>query len=255
MAERQELGVYAISVVAQLVGTGQQNIRLYERKGLLTPDRTAGGTRQYSNADLAVLRRISELLEEGLNLAGVAKVLELEAVNARLQSELNRLAGAGARNSPGFRPPARRWDPQGVRPVRRYRSGPAAPARAAVIARGASRRGLRVRSGEGLAFLGLVREHAVLPDPGHECGREPGGRPSWGVRLRPAAPGRPGGHRLRLPCPTVAPGRGAGQVGTNTHRASGLAGIGLRERSGDLLAADAGGPPGVQSDHPAKDHE
>ncbi|MDN4644561.1 MerR family transcriptional regulator [Arthrobacter sp. PsM3] len=87
----QELGLYAISVVAQLVGTGQQNIRLYERKGLLTPDRTAGGTRQYSNADLAVLRRISELLEEGLNLAGVAKVLELEAVNARLQDELNSL--------------------------------------------------------------------------------------------------------------------------------------------------------------------
>ena len=91
MTERQELGVYAISVVAQLVGTGQQNIRLYERKGLLTPERTAGGTRQYSNADLAVLRRISELLEEGLNLAGVAKVLELEEVNARLQSELHRL--------------------------------------------------------------------------------------------------------------------------------------------------------------------
>ncbi|MDI3213180.1 MerR family transcriptional regulator [Arthrobacter sp. AL12] len=92
MTERgQEPGVYAISVVARLVGTGQQNIRLYERKGLLTPDRTAGGTRQYSNEDLAVLRRISELLEEGLNLAGVAKVLELEAVNARLQGELNRL--------------------------------------------------------------------------------------------------------------------------------------------------------------------
>lgn len=88
---RQELGLYAISVVAQLVGTGQQNIRLYERRGLLTPDRTAGGTRQYSDADLAVLRRISELLEEGLNLAGVAKVLELEAANAALLSELARL--------------------------------------------------------------------------------------------------------------------------------------------------------------------
>lgn len=87
----QELGVYAISVVAQLVGTGQQNIRLYERKGLLTPDRTAGGTRQYSNADLAVLRRINELLAEGLNLAGVAKVLELEEANAGLRSELQRL--------------------------------------------------------------------------------------------------------------------------------------------------------------------
>jgi len=91
MADRDgDPGVYAISVVAQLIGTGQQNIRLYERKGLLTPDRTAGGTRQYSDADLAVLRRISELLEEGLNLAGVAKVLELEAANARLLAELKR---------------------------------------------------------------------------------------------------------------------------------------------------------------------
>ena len=92
MTERsEELGLYAISVAAHLVGTGQQNIRLYERKGLLTPDRTAGGTRQYSDADLAVLRRISELLEEGLNLAGVARVLELEAVNAQLRTELDRL--------------------------------------------------------------------------------------------------------------------------------------------------------------------
>ncbi|MET1064241.1 MAG: MerR family transcriptional regulator [Arthrobacter sp.] len=92
MTERgQDLGLYAISVVAQLVGTGQQNIRLYERRGLLTPDRTAGGTRQYSETDLAVLRRIGELLEEGLNLAGVAKVLELEAVNTRLRGELDSL--------------------------------------------------------------------------------------------------------------------------------------------------------------------
>jgi DNA-binding transcriptional MerR regulator len=95
-----EMGLYAISVVAQLVGTGQQNIRLYERRGLLTPDRTAGGTRQYSEADLAVLRRISELLDEGLNLAGVAKVLELEAANARLRTELKR-ARARARSGTG----------------------------------------------------------------------------------------------------------------------------------------------------------
>jgi DNA-binding transcriptional MerR regulator len=77
-------------VVSQLLGTGQQNLRLYERRGLLTPDRTAGGTRKYSEADLALLRRISELLDEGLNLAGVAKVLELEAANARLRAELKR---------------------------------------------------------------------------------------------------------------------------------------------------------------------
>ncbi len=91
MADRSsEAGLYAISVVAQLVGTGQQNIRLYERRGLLAPDRTAGGTRQYSDADLAVLRRIGELLAEGLNLAGVAKVIELESTNARLRAELKR---------------------------------------------------------------------------------------------------------------------------------------------------------------------
>ena len=62
MADRgANSGLYAISVVAQLVGTGQQNIRLYERRGLLAPDRTAGGTRQYSDADLVVLRRIGQL--------------------------------------------------------------------------------------------------------------------------------------------------------------------------------------------------
>ncbi|MBT2553478.1 MerR family transcriptional regulator [Arthrobacter sp. ISL-5] len=83
-------GLYAISVVAQLLGTGQQNIRLYERRGLLTPVRTSGGTRQYSESDLAVLRRIGELLDEGLNLAGVAKVLELELDNARLRRQLER---------------------------------------------------------------------------------------------------------------------------------------------------------------------
>lgn len=83
-------GLYAISVVAQLLGTGQQNIRLYERRGLLTPGRTSGGTRQYSESDLVVLRRIGELLDEGLNLAGVAKVLELELDNARLRRQLER---------------------------------------------------------------------------------------------------------------------------------------------------------------------
>src|SRR5687767_14360826 len=83
-------GLYAISVVAELLGTGQQNIRLYERRGLLTPERTSGGTRQYSEADLLVLRRIGELLDEGLNLAGVAKVLELELDNAKLRRQLQR---------------------------------------------------------------------------------------------------------------------------------------------------------------------
>ncbi|NUS36379.1 MAG: MerR family transcriptional regulator, partial [Pseudarthrobacter sp.] len=61
-----------------------------ETKGLLTPTRTAGGTRQYSDDDIAVLLRIGELLEQGLNLAGVAKVLELEATNLKLHQALKR---------------------------------------------------------------------------------------------------------------------------------------------------------------------
>jgi DNA-binding transcriptional MerR regulator len=82
--------VYAISVAAELVGSGPQNLRLYERKGLLEPGRTAAGTRRYSTDDLDRLRRIGELLAEGLNLAGIAVVLQLEAENARLRSDLGK---------------------------------------------------------------------------------------------------------------------------------------------------------------------
>ncbi|QMU81745.1 MerR family transcriptional regulator [Paenarthrobacter ureafaciens] len=81
---RDDQGVYAISVAAELVGTGHQNLRLYERKGLLTPERTDGGTRRYSERNLKTLRRIGALLDEGLNLAGVKLVLELEEENRGL---------------------------------------------------------------------------------------------------------------------------------------------------------------------------
>lgn len=90
--DRDARGVYAISVAAELVGTGQQNIRQYERKGLLTPERTDGGTRRYSESDLATLRRIGVLLDEGLNLAGVRLVLELEAENRGLTEHNKGLA-------------------------------------------------------------------------------------------------------------------------------------------------------------------
>jgi MerR family transcriptional regulator, heat shock protein HspR len=81
-------GVYGISVAAELVGTGVQNLRAYERHGLLEPDRTEGGTRRYSSDDLDRLRRIGDLLSAGLNLAGIALVLDLEADNADLRSAL-----------------------------------------------------------------------------------------------------------------------------------------------------------------------
>jgi DNA-binding transcriptional MerR regulator len=73
-----DYGVYAISVAASLVGTGVQNLRAYERAGLLEPSRTSGGTRLYSRDDIDRLRRIDALLRAGLNLAGIAMVLSLE---------------------------------------------------------------------------------------------------------------------------------------------------------------------------------
>ncbi|AUI51344.1 MerR family transcriptional regulator [Arthrobacter crystallopoietes] len=86
---RAEQGVYGISVAADLVGVGQQTLRLYERKGLVEPERTEGGTRRYSENDVERMRRIGELVDDGLNLAGVDKVLRLEEINAALQRELD----------------------------------------------------------------------------------------------------------------------------------------------------------------------
>lgn len=81
-------GVFAISVAADMVRMEVQNLRVYERRGLLTPDRTDGGTRLYSRADIEVLHRIRDLLAEGLNIAGIAKVLELEERVRRLEARL-----------------------------------------------------------------------------------------------------------------------------------------------------------------------
>jgi MerR family transcriptional regulator, heat shock protein HspR len=80
--------VYGISVAADLVGNEPQNLRLYEARGLLAPARSDGGTRQYSEDDLNRLRAIGSLLEAGLNLAGIQKVLELQEVNEVLRRQL-----------------------------------------------------------------------------------------------------------------------------------------------------------------------
>ncbi|BBY32726.1 MerR family transcriptional regulator [Mycolicibacter minnesotensis] len=88
---RSGLGVYGISVAAELSGLGQQTLRLYESRGLLTPARTPGGTRRYSDDDIARLRRITELVGIGINVAGIGQILGLEADNARLVSDNTRL--------------------------------------------------------------------------------------------------------------------------------------------------------------------
>ena len=84
--------VYAISVAADLTGAGIQNLRVYERHGLVEPERTEGGTRRYSEEDLDRVRRVLALLEAGLNLAGIVRVLHLEDENARLRDRLRRSA-------------------------------------------------------------------------------------------------------------------------------------------------------------------
>jgi MerR family transcriptional regulator, heat shock protein HspR len=80
--------VYVISVAAELAGVHPQTLRIYERKGLLDPSRTRGGSRRFSERDLAQLRHIQALTTAGLNLQGVRRVLELEAEVARLEREL-----------------------------------------------------------------------------------------------------------------------------------------------------------------------
>ncbi len=88
MADNAERGVYVISVAAELAGVHPQTLRIYERRGLLDPARTGGGSRRYSQADIERLRRISELTEAGLNLAGVKAVMELEAELTRVRRQL-----------------------------------------------------------------------------------------------------------------------------------------------------------------------
>ncbi len=88
MEDVDERGLYVISVAAELVGLHPQTLRHYEREGLVVPARTAGGIRLYGRRDLARLHRIVELTAEGLNLAGVRRVLELEDRNEALSRQL-----------------------------------------------------------------------------------------------------------------------------------------------------------------------
>lgn len=83
--------VYVISVAAELTGMHPQTLRIYERKGLLEPNRTPGGSRRFSDADLARLRRIQELTTEGLNLEGVRRVLDLETQILQLHAQLDQV--------------------------------------------------------------------------------------------------------------------------------------------------------------------
>ena len=87
----QRRALYIISVAAELAGVHAQTLRIYERKGLIEPARTEGGSRRYSDRDIELLQRIQELTNEGVGLAGVRRILELEARLEGAAAEIDRL--------------------------------------------------------------------------------------------------------------------------------------------------------------------
>jgi MerR family transcriptional regulator/heat shock protein HspR len=93
----EERALYIISVAAELAGVHPQTLRIYERKGLIDPQRTEGRSRRYSERDLELLQRIQELTNEGVSLAGVKRVLELEAALDDARAEIARLRAELAR--------------------------------------------------------------------------------------------------------------------------------------------------------------
>ena len=95
--DRSGRGVYGISVAAELSGIGEQSLRLYEQRRLITPARTAGGTRRYSDDDLARLQRITELLAAGVNVAGIGHILDLQDRNTQLESDNSALKSDNVR--------------------------------------------------------------------------------------------------------------------------------------------------------------
>ena len=100
-------GVYGISGAADLVGMGVQNLRLYEARGLLEPERTEGGTRRYSANDLDRLRRIGDLLDAGLNLAGIGMVMDLQDENTQLRADKEEQQWLTTASIPATRSPTR----------------------------------------------------------------------------------------------------------------------------------------------------
>jgi MerR family transcriptional regulator/heat shock protein HspR len=111
--------VYVISVAAQITGLHPQTLRQYDRLGLVSPDRTGGRNRLYSLRDIARLREVSRLSAEGVNLAGIHRILELESDNERLRSQLGILLAELQRLRPGI----------GSRPA----PGPSEPSNALVV--------------------------------------------------------------------------------------------------------------------------
>jgi MerR family transcriptional regulator, heat shock protein HspR len=93
-------GLYPISVVTEVTGISAHTLRGYDRAGLLAPARTDGGSRRYSDNDMVRLRRITALTEERINLAGIRRIIELEAELAELRAQLAGLRAPAGDDEP-----------------------------------------------------------------------------------------------------------------------------------------------------------
>ena len=111
-------GLFSISVAAELAGLHPQTLRIYEREGLIDPARSAGGTRRYSRRDIGRLQEICLLTADGLNLAGIRRVLELQAETRRLEAELAALRERAGGDAKPRRGPGPQRPPRGASPAR-----------------------------------------------------------------------------------------------------------------------------------------
>lgn len=117
----QDRPIYVISIAAELAGVHPQTLRVYERKGLLRPKRTEGNSRRYSERDIQILRRIQELTNEGLNLAGVMRVMALEQEMDELRADLERAMDQVERLSAQIREAIDARDAASIVPFREVR--------------------------------------------------------------------------------------------------------------------------------------
>ena len=163
--------LYGISVASELTGVNAPMLRAYESKGLIEPFRTDGGTRRYSEADLASVNRITTLLTAGLNLAGVQEVLRLEDETRELRAEVKGLQERLDRRSPEKHVTRPRWGGSGRRRTERSAGlavlGVLAAARAELLQREAVGVVATVLLGDVVALLAV---HAGKRDLGANVG-------------------------------------------------------------------------------------
>ena len=221
--ETGERAVYIISVAAELAGVHPQTLRIYERKGLVHPQRTSGNTRRYSQRDIERLRAIQALTDEGVNLAGVKRIIDLEEEVdvlhqqvAELRAQLERRGRSRCRDG-GSAPTSCRCGASWVCPGRT----PPYERRASATAPGLRRRPARPHAdrrgghhGEPITRTTGGRDARCARGARGALGHAPSGRAAPGDRGRTAgwwARSRPDLRRTACPPASTSSGSGCSQ--------------------------------------------